>query len=199
MDKKADKSKFKLKQQAYVAQEQLVTQKQNQIDDLTRNLNEIKRDLDRKDDDIRSLKQTNENLKNKFDDAIKQLEEKESVIRFLNQDINKQKAEQMRRPILGGTTSDIRGEIIQGNLMTSTDSFTKPTNFNFTSGGGNNFQSNVGYREFGGTVNTGNMSNAMSNNEFIMPMTNLAGYSEGARDLDNKYYKTIDSSILMPL
>jgi hypothetical protein len=179
MDKKADKSKFKLKQQAYVAQEQLVTQKQNQIDDLTRNLSELKRDLDRKDDDIRNLKQTNESLKGRLDEAVKQVEEKESVIRFLNQDINKQKAEQMRRPILPNPSNENIMPITSG--LTTSSEFAKP--FNMTS---NNYPTtNIGHREF---------SNTMNNQEMILPFTNFGGYGEGTKEIDNRY-KTIDSSI----
>jgi spindle assembly abnormal protein 6 len=87
-DLKAQKQKLKLKQTSMSTQEQLITQKQVQIDELTRNLNDIKRDNEKKDEEIKGLLMTIEKFKLELTDTKKMLAECESVIRFINQKQN---------------------------------------------------------------------------------------------------------------
>lgn len=79
---------MKAKQQALTSQEQLINQKQANVDELTKTVNELKRNLDLKEEELRNTKKYIDNLKENLSEAAKQSEEQEKVIRFLNQKVN---------------------------------------------------------------------------------------------------------------
>lgn len=79
---------MKAKQQAFTAQEQLTNQKQGQIDEITKEMNDLKRNFDLKEEELRNTKKYIDSLKENLGEAAKQSEEQEKVIRFLNQKVN---------------------------------------------------------------------------------------------------------------
>jgi len=79
---------LKSKQQAFLAQEQLTLQTQGQVEELSKTVNELKRNLDLKEEEFRNTKKYIDNIKENLNEAAKQSEEQEKVIRFLNQKVN---------------------------------------------------------------------------------------------------------------
>jgi hypothetical protein len=68
--------------------EQLITQKQTQIDDITRLLNDFKRDLEKKEEEIKAVKLENENQRLILKESKEQIEQNNNVISYLNQKLN---------------------------------------------------------------------------------------------------------------
>jgi spindle assembly abnormal protein 6 len=87
-DLKAYKEKMKIKQQAIKAQEQLINQKQISSEDLIKNINELKREVERKEEEVKSCKSTLDLYKLKIEEGEKKLEENSNVISYLNQRLN---------------------------------------------------------------------------------------------------------------
>lgn len=87
-DLKTYKEKMKIKQQAIKAQEQLINQKQSSSEDLIKNINDLKREIERKDEEVKSCKSTLDLYKLKIEEGEKKLEENSNVISYLNQRLN---------------------------------------------------------------------------------------------------------------
>ena len=87
-DLKAFKDKVKVKQQAIKAQEQLITQKQISYEDLIKNINELKREVEKREEEVKSGKVTMDLYKSKIEEGEKKLEENSNVISYLNQRLN---------------------------------------------------------------------------------------------------------------
>lgn len=66
----------------------MINQKQIAMDEFTKNNLDLKREIEKKDDEIKSDKFQLENYKSKLEEAQKLLEENEKVIRFLNSNLN---------------------------------------------------------------------------------------------------------------
>lgn len=150
-DYKSQKQKIKTKQQAFSAQEQLIIQKQNQIDDITKNLTEIKRNLDQKDEELKNSTKYIESLKNNINETYKNTEEQEKVIRFLNQKVN-----DSYTPYKTLFKKDFESfEIRKGNPMFSTNCEDLKTN-NFSTQG---YMTNNNLKENFNNTNNNNLNN----------------------------------------
>jgi spindle assembly abnormal protein 6 len=66
----------------------LLSQKQLQIEDCSKIVNEIKKDNEKKEEEIKSVKLENENLRLKLEESQKLIETNNQVINFLNQKCN---------------------------------------------------------------------------------------------------------------
>lgn len=167
-DIKGQKQKMKLKQQAYTTQETLLGQRQNQIDDLTRGLNDLKRDLERKDDELKNVKLSNEDLKNKLEEASNMIADNQRVIEFLNKTLTKarepltriMKSDTDLTPLnkIDGFTEGLQG--INNNNMNT------PNVFNTTNSSANKYYFNSNAFQTQGSV-------GKTNENFIMPFTRL--------------------------
>lgn len=79
---------MKLKQQSFNSQEQLSSQRLNQIDEQQKIINENKREIEKRDEEIKLMKFNNDSYKSKLEEAQKLLEDNEKLIRYLNQNMN---------------------------------------------------------------------------------------------------------------
>lgn len=83
-DLKAGKQKLKLKNTVVLQQENVIQQKQEHIDNLDKQLFTLKRDLEKKDDNAKTLEKLNSELKAKVEEAQKVLTDNVNTINFLN-------------------------------------------------------------------------------------------------------------------
>ena len=85
---KTQKKLTKSKVQIITQNEQLLSQKQSQVDDCSKILMEIKKDNEKKEEEIKTVKLENENLRLKLEESQKLIETNNQVINFLNQKCN---------------------------------------------------------------------------------------------------------------
>jgi spindle assembly abnormal protein 6 len=87
-DLKTQKSKVKILQQSMIEKDQLVIQKQNLIDEHSRGINELKREIEKREEEIIMGYKTVDGLKSNLEECRRVIEDNEKMIRFLNKNLN---------------------------------------------------------------------------------------------------------------
>lgn len=161
---KTQKQKVKLKQQSITTQEQLINQKQIQIDDLIKANNELKREVDKKEEETKSNRMNESNLKANLEEAKKIIEENEKLIRFLNKNLNEN-----QNPF-----RNFMNEKTGIDNLSTRQLETNTKNPDFVSG------SSFGKQPY---FNTDSFQPSETNQKMIMPETNFAGLKPGTKEL----------------
>lgn len=167
-------------------------QRQLQIDEVTKLNNDLKRENERKEEEIKGLKLTIENNKIMLEKSQKTVEENDQIIRYLNQNINQASLPfntMMKQPENFSNLSTLRKhpQFNSSNVFHQEDHRTEVVNTEnsykpYFNSNAFQTQGSIGNLQ---NINSGNNVSYAKNNEFIMPFTNLTKFTDKNSVSDN--------------